>query len=834
VLEKLIKGHGLTMLQVEVLSCHASLVDRQAKLEVGISVEQSTQPVDTSSRASRTRKLLEELHNEKTRLEAQALAAGEVQGTEFKLSAHGQVVSNEGASEGQAVAHENLNTENSGARHGDSTDTGKDIPEKESSPLTSMKVTPVADVRLKSSLVELFLKVAPSMPLFQGQDPRLLQNLSTKFTCLRVEKDQTIVEVDTEGHSMFFLLAGECCVRITGKVVTKLVAPCTFGEVAMLLSERRTAEVRTATDCLMFELAQQDLWNTLNEFPSAANSVYRALKLQAVENVEKNKGAMTTIESHPSALAENLDPLSALNLSDRRQRVLQWHKNYDAEDEGKKGDKLSRTSSWEDTIVPIMNVDPIEAAKKISGVSEHMVSVIKNMDLFRGAPSRAQAQVIAKLVTVTFKAGDVVIQAGTSGTCMYILDVGRVEVKVDNKRVGELGSGAFFGEVALLARKKRTATIVAIEDCKLLQLDQDSVWTVFNMFPNAFQTVKEVATKRLEKAQETMDRESALTSSKIKRKEVTGSRSFRVKFRAPFDRFTPEELGVSIRKSFVAGLTMVKATFHPDWSLPGHPKGSRSSATAHKSKKQAYCFNVWDERYEIFDSMEQSVPKASDPVYVEWIPKERMRKTFYTSGPLDNLVLCIHKVRWGGILGNTKKLELVGKCPLRLQSVLNARGRTREQSCPIFAYSTQTSGVTDQLQIGELKATIHASNDKNELFLLLVPLFDESHVNGHIQEVTDHTGKVIMFLKLRLVPATENTQSVRCTYATLIDIIGLDGSHKGQVSLSTYNPLHLLPPLISLLLALFFSNCRERSVCGLYFKRLIIGFCLYVFRLRQL
>ena len=57
---------------------------------------------------------------------------------------------------------------------------------------------------------------------------------------------------------------------------------------------------------------------------------------------------------------------------------------------------------------------------------------------------------------------------------------------------------ASITQLALLSRQKRTATVVAAEDCKLLQLDQDSVWTVFNMFPAMFKTMKDIASKRMD------------------------------------------------------------------------------------------------------------------------------------------------------------------------------------------------------------------------------------------------------------------------------------------------------------------------------------------------
>lgn len=161
--------------------------------------------------------------------------------------------------------------------------------------------------------------------------------------------------------------------------------------------------------CVICELAQGDLWNAINEFPSAANTIYGSLKLQAVHHVSKNKGEMCTIETHPSALQENLDPLSALNLSDRRQRILQWHKQYESEE-------WQDSSKDQNDFVDVANgqLDPIQAAMRISGVSEHVVTIIRQMDMFKGAPARAQAQVIAKLVMVEFCTGDVVIQVSAN------------------------------------------------------------------------------------------------------------------------------------------------------------------------------------------------------------------------------------------------------------------------------------------------------------------------------------------------------------------------------------------------------------------------------------
>jgi hypothetical protein len=196
----------------------------------------------------------------------------------------------------------------------------------------------------KKLILTLFRDVAPGMKMFQGVDIRVIHRLCTCVDVIKTQEDVRLIEADSEGHSMFFLLQGQCDVFVTGKMVTKLEAPCTFGEVALLLSERRSADVQTSGPCILCELAQvlslayvlacsdivhfrplschplflpwltlmsmvpaiqqTDFWNILNEFPSAANIITATLKLQAVKNVKKNKGAMRTIETHPQAKEE--------------------------------------------------------------------------------------------------------------------------------------------------------------------------------------------------------------------------------------------------------------------------------------------------------------------------------------------------------------------------------------------------------------------------------------------------------------------------------------------------------------------------------------------------
>jgi len=72
-------------------------------------------------------------------------------------------------------------------------------------------------------------------------------------------------------------------------------------------------------------------------------------------------------------------------------------------------------------------------------------------------------------------AGTVLFRERESGDTMYVLQSGRVRIskqgKDGEKTLALLGPGEFFGEMAILNNKPRTATAETVEDCKLLILD---------------------------------------------------------------------------------------------------------------------------------------------------------------------------------------------------------------------------------------------------------------------------------------------------------------------------------------------------------------------------
>ena len=71
-----------------------------------------------------------------------------------------------------------------------------------------------------------------------------------------------------------------------------------------------------------------------------------------------------------------------------------------------------------------------------------------------------------------FKSGDIIMRQGDTGDSAYIIEEGRVEIHIErpdgsSQLVGTRGKGAIIGEMALVDKAPRTATIKALEDCKM-------------------------------------------------------------------------------------------------------------------------------------------------------------------------------------------------------------------------------------------------------------------------------------------------------------------------------------------------------------------------------
>jgi CRP/FNR family cyclic AMP-dependent transcriptional regulator len=72
----------------------------------------------------------------------------------------------------------------------------------------------------------------------------------------------------------------------------------------------------------------------------------------------------------------------------------------------------------------------------------------------------------------SFPAGHQFFAVGDPGDVMYVVIDGEVELELRGQKLEAVGHGGFFGEMALLDHKPRSASASAKTDCRVVPLDQ--------------------------------------------------------------------------------------------------------------------------------------------------------------------------------------------------------------------------------------------------------------------------------------------------------------------------------------------------------------------------
>src|SRR3954453_1087333 len=89
---------------------------------------------------------------------------------------------------------------------------------------------------------------------------------------------------------------------------------------------------------------------------------------------------------------------------------------------------------------------------------------LKNIALF-SACTRKELELISGATTqLRFPAGETLARQGQNGHEFMVIVEGTARVEISGQTVATLGSGDFFGEIALLDGGPRTATVVAETD----------------------------------------------------------------------------------------------------------------------------------------------------------------------------------------------------------------------------------------------------------------------------------------------------------------------------------------------------------------------------------
>jgi serine/threonine protein phosphatase PrpC/CRP-like cAMP-binding protein len=118
------------------------------------------------------------------------------------------------------------------------------------------------------------------------------------------------------------------------------------------------------------------------------------------------------------------------------------------------------------------------AAAARTELAKLKIETLQAVPLFRYLNYQELMKVSGLIDMRHFVADEVIVEEGQTGEELFIVLTGRVRVHKDVQTLVEFGEGEHFGEMALIDREPRSATVTATEDTRLLAMQRSDFFHV--------------------------------------------------------------------------------------------------------------------------------------------------------------------------------------------------------------------------------------------------------------------------------------------------------------------------------------------------------------------
>lgn len=126
-------------------------------------------------------------------------------------------------------------------------------------------------------------------------------------------------------------------------------------------------------------------------------------------------------------------------------------------------------------------------------VRDAKIEKLSRLPLFEGLSTEQLADISAAAELVHVERFRDIARQGASGTLVYVIVAGMVQVKKDDRVLAYLQDGDVVGELAVLDRAPRSATVTTVVDSELLLIDRRHLGPVLDRNPAVAERLDRVA-----------------------------------------------------------------------------------------------------------------------------------------------------------------------------------------------------------------------------------------------------------------------------------------------------------------------------------------------------
>jgi CRP/FNR family transcriptional regulator, cyclic AMP receptor protein len=123
-------------------------------------------------------------------------------------------------------------------------------------------------------------------------------------------------------------------------------------------------------------------------------------------------------------------------------------------------------------------------------------SQLKRIPIFEDVPDEDLTVVTTFATQEEVPEGKAIVREGDYANAFMAIEEGTAKVTRDGQQVGELGPGDIFGEIGLIEKERRTATVEATSRVRLIKIEHWELQRMKKKLPDVYQKIANLAAER--------------------------------------------------------------------------------------------------------------------------------------------------------------------------------------------------------------------------------------------------------------------------------------------------------------------------------------------------